>query len=666
MAQKDQDIGTANAYFSFPLENLTRIRQFESYWAWIKSIFVTNLKTIEEICGKDSKIYLQFQLYCIIFLSVVTVVSLGVILPLNFSGMHIRGTRAEKGNFHHSTLANISAHSDIQWVHFFVAFLVFLLAYDMMHSFKIINFVGYQDRSDRRKNVTLMITNIPHCTKEDIKTYLEETFGVKVNQVIFTYDRKDIAKIESKLKSVEKSLEYCRRYPNTKLWSCRTSTESALKYYEKLEKELRKEWKAEFEKMKNEPPLDIVLVTFESLEQSSKVYHSFHYNYKWSNCFAKSDESDLLKPQKWRVSYAPPPWDIYWENLTNFEAIWWFKIFAFHFVVLMFVILVTTPQHLAHHFNEFIHFTLGNINESVHSSLDLFSNVWILLFTVVLPKFFRFSDNFIGYYTKSAQLRWMLMKSYSYEVLIVIIMPTFGMSYMTEVIRTMFLEDTADTARMWKCFFLGDSGAALINYTILAAFSVNGGELLLFLFWPLASRIFVAKSRADMPIIQGSPEFDFGENYIYFLLLFTLTVMFSLICPLITPFGLFYAIAKHCVDRYKMLYEHKKTRVDKSVHATAMKIMVCATLLQLALMVVYSLVYDLLSMEDMKIINALRLLFINTCSIFAITSFFLSDNFNRSLPYRRHDLESIAKMDAEQEAITKKYVHEDYVQKSEV
>ena len=111
--------------------------------------------------------------------------------------------------------------------------------------------------------------------------------------------------------------------------------------------------------MKNEPPLDIVLVTFESLEQSSKVYHSFHYNYKWSNCFAKSDESDLLKPQKWRVSYAPPPWDIYWENLTNFEAIWWFKIVVFHVVVLMFVVLVTTPQHLAHHFNDFIHTALG-------------------------------------------------------------------------------------------------------------------------------------------------------------------------------------------------------------------------------------------------------------------------------------------------------------------
>ena len=123
--------------------------------------------------------------------------------------------------------------------------------------------------------------------------------------------------------------------------------------------------------MKNEPPLDIVLVTFESLEQSSKVYHSFHYNYKWSNCFAKSDESDLLKPQKWRESYAPPPWDIYWENLTNFEAIWWFKIIVFHVVVLMFVVLVTTPQHLAHHFNDFIHTALGKLVHILVNTMKL-------------------------------------------------------------------------------------------------------------------------------------------------------------------------------------------------------------------------------------------------------------------------------------------------------
>ena len=132
-----------------------------------------------------------------------------------------------------------------------------------------------------------------------------------------------------------------------------------MKYSHILEKQLKKEWKAEFEKIKNEAPLDIVLVTFENLEQSSKVYHAFDYAYKWSNCFQKSDESDLLKPQKWSVSYAPPPSDIYWENLTNFEFYWWFKVFLFHFGALLFVLLITTPQHLAKHFDTLIHYTLG-------------------------------------------------------------------------------------------------------------------------------------------------------------------------------------------------------------------------------------------------------------------------------------------------------------------
>ena len=36
------------------------------------------------------------------------------------------------------------------------------------------------------------------------------------------------------------------------------------------------------------------------------------------------------------------------------------------------------------------------------------------------------------------------------------------------------------------------------------------------------------------------------------LLVFALTVSYSVICPLITPFGLFYFLIKHAVDRYNI------------------------------------------------------------------------------------------------------------------
>ena len=85
LAQKKEEV--KNVYLSFPTEHLARIGKFESFASWLKSIFVTDLDTIETECGEDARIYLHFQIYCLIFLSIVTVASIGIILPLNFSGM---------------------------------------------------------------------------------------------------------------------------------------------------------------------------------------------------------------------------------------------------------------------------------------------------------------------------------------------------------------------------------------------------------------------------------------------------------------------------------------------------------------------------------------------------------------------------------------------------
>ena len=41
------------------------------------------------------------------------------------------------------------------------------------------------------------------------------------------------------------------------------------------------------------------------------------------------------------------------------------------------------------------------------------------------------------------------------------------------------------------------------------------------------------------------------------LLIFALTATYSVICPLIAPFGLFYMIMKHLVDRYNIYYAYK-------------------------------------------------------------------------------------------------------------
>ena len=82
----------------------------------------------------------------------------------------------------------------------------------------------------------------------------------------------------------------------------------------------------------------------------------------------------------------------------------------------------------------------------------------------------------------------------------------------------------------------------------------------------------------------------------------------------------------------------------------------------------YSLVYDMWSVdaEILKTLNGLRFVYITALTTFSITYFSIKANFNHSLPHRRLDFDTIAKMEAEQEAISKKYVYEDYIQESEV
>ncbi len=48
-------------------------------------------------------------------------------------------------------------------------------------------------------------------------------------------------------------------------------------------------------------------------------------------------------------------------------------------------------------------------------------------------------------------------------------------------------------------------------------------------------------------------EFRFGEQYARMMLLFCMTIMFSVSCPLITPFGTLYFITKHYVDRHNLV-----------------------------------------------------------------------------------------------------------------
>ena len=61
---------------------------------------------------------------------------------------------------------------------------------------------------------------------------------------------------------------------------------------------------------------------------------------------------------------------------------------------------------------------------------------------------------------------------------------------------------------------------------------------------------------------------------------------YSVICPLITPFGLFYMIMKHGVDRYNIYFAYKRSKINKNIHGCAVNC-VCISLLIQQLMLLF-------------------------------------------------------------------------------
>ena len=114
------------------------------------------------------------------------------------------------------------------------------------------------------------------------------------------------------------------------------------------------------------------------------------------------------------------------------------------------------------------------------------------------------------------------------------------------------------------------------------------------LFWYLV-QICVSRSKADTPAIRKAVkyEFRFGEQYARMMLIFAMVVMFSMSCPLITPFGLLYFVLKHLVDRHNLAFVYARSKINKKVHALAINFVIMSVALLQFFMVIFSFIRSL-------------------------------------------------------------------------
>ncbi|CAH8838041.1 unnamed protein product [Trichobilharzia szidati] len=192
----------------------------------------------------------------------------------------------------------------------------------------------------------------------------------------------------------------------------------------------------------------------------------------------------------------------------------------------------------------------------------------------------------------------------------------------------------------WECVFMPDNGAFFVNYVITAAFIGTALELVRFSeLINYACRLMCVKSGAEKGGVRKASqfEFEFGLFYAWSLCVFAVICAYSILCPLITPFGLIYLIMKYFVERYNLYYAYLPSRIDSHIHWLAISCMLASVfLLQLNIFMFIVLRADTVS-HALVLCSLLGLIFSALLLIFTIiTGWVLAGNTSARKYLLRH------------------------------
>ncbi|POI28328.1 hypothetical protein CIB84_007922 [Bambusicola thoracicus] len=548
------------------------------FCSWLTAIFRIKDDEIRDKCGGDAVHYLSFQRHIIGLLVAVGVLSVGIVLPVNFSGDLLENNAYSFGR---TTIANLNSGNNLLWLHTSFAFLYLLLTvYSMRrHTSKM------RYKEDDLVKRTLFINGISkYAEPEKIKKHFERK--AERGRIYFT-----------NLQSKENTPSMINPKPCGHLCCCviRGCEEvEAIEYYTKLEEKLKDDYKREKEKV-NEKPLGMAFVTFHNETITAIILKDFNAC-KCQGCACRGEPrasscSESLHVSNWTVSYAPDPQNIYWEHLSIRGFIWWIRCLVINVVLFILLFFLTTPAIIITTMDKFnVTKPVEYLNNPIIT--QFFPTLLLWCFSALLPTIVYYSAFFEAHWTRSGENRTTMHKCYTFLIFMVLLLPSLGLSSLDVFFRWLFDKKfLAEAAVRFECVFLPDNGAFFVNYVIASAFIGNAMDLLRIpglLMYMI--RLCLARSAAERRNVKRHQayEFQFGAAYAWMMCVFTVVMTYSITCPIIVPFGLMYMLLKHLVDRYNLYYAYLPAKLDKKIHSGAVNQVVAAPILCLFWLLFFS------------------------------------------------------------------------------
>ncbi|XP_033503911.1 CSC1-like protein 1 [Epinephelus lanceolatus] len=556
------------------------------FCSWLPYILRMDEDKIKTRCGMDAVHYLSFQRHLLILLMVVTVTSLAIILPVNMTGDLLDN---DPHSFGRTTVGNLQKGNNLLWLHTVFAVLYLILTVVLLRHYTS-QLKGMRRETTRN---TLFVCSVPKtATEEAVKTHFIEAYpSCRVCAVTLGYNVAKLMHLDKERIRAGKNLRYYERvFEKTgkrelidprvcsQLCCCSSSSKvDAIEYYSTKEKDLLEEVRKQTE-LVPQHPLGMAFVTLQTEAMAKYILKDFNaLECGGTSCCCgrmpqPSSESETLKVKKWNVSYAPHPKNVYWDNLSLRGFRWFMRYLMLNFLLFFLLTFLTTPTIIINTMDKFnVTKPIRYLNSPIIS--QFFPTLLLWTFSALLPTIVYYSTIGEAHWSRSSEQLSMMRKLYFFLLFMVLILPSLGLTSLAVFFRWLFdTEFLAGGKLRFECVFLPDQGAFFVNYVITAALVGSGMELLRLpglLMYTI--RMAFARSAAERKYVKQNQayEFEYGAMYGWFLCVFTVIMAYSIICPIIVPFGLLYMMLKHLVDKHNLYFAYLPARLDRQVHLGA-------------------------------------------------------------------------------------------------
>ncbi|CAL8393531.1 unnamed protein product [Gadus morhua 'NCC'] len=626
--------------------------------SWLPFVIGMDSETMKAKCGIDAVHYMSFQRHLIFLLALVTVASLAVILPVNLSGDLLGVNPYEFGR---TTIANLPQGNNLLWLHTVFAVLYLIVTVALLRHYTS------QMKGMRRETArnTLFVRSVPkEATDEEVKTHFTEAYPTcQVTAVTLGYDVAKLIQLDKERMRAHKNLRYYekdlqrtgkRGAVNLRRCNilcccacCNCEKVDAIEYYSNQEAALLEEVSKQRE-LVPQRPLGMAFVTLQSEAMAKFILKDFNA----LDCGGGADSeagrvgcgcacvgwepqpsphSAALKVKKWKVSFAPHPINIYWENLSVQGVGWWARCLILNLFLILLLTFFTTPSIILNTMDSYnVTQPLSLLNSAVVS--QFFPTLLLWSFSALLPTIVYYCTLGEFHWSRSSEQQSMMHKLYIFLLFMVLILPSLGFTSLAVFLPWLFDKDFLDQGKLrFECVFLPDQGAFFVNYVIAAALLGSGMELLrlpgLLLY---TIRMMLARSAAERKYVKQNQayEFEYGAMYSWTLCVFTVIMSYSIICPIIAPFGLLYLMLKHLVDKHNLYFAFLPTRLDRQVHLAAVNQALAAPIICLICLYFFSVLR-----MGFKAVTSLFTFVVLCVTVFIFTGYNCFGNFKYLSPH---------------------------------